>query len=287
MSNTNKGKLGRGLDSLLPKDFNNAILNRDERIQKLFIADVKPNPNQPRKQFDEQILGELADSIKQYGVLQPIIVSPLKSGGYQIIAGERRWRAAQLAGLSEISAIVREKAQLEQLEIALIENVQRVDLSPLEQAASIGYLHEQFNLSFREIARKLGKAAPTVNNIVRLLNLPPEATEALRAGRITEGHARAILALKATPELQSRLLQLIESGGWSVRQAEQFVTAHKEGLQTKQAVHTRTVKETPETKRLAKKIGSRVTIHHTARGGRLEIHFKNDHELDNLFKKLV
>lgn len=287
MSNNNKSKLGRGLDSLLPKDFDKAILSRDERIQKLLITAITPNPDQPRKQFDEQSIQELADSIKEYGILQPIIVSPRGHNSYQIIAGERRWRAAQRAGLTDISVIVREKDQLEQLEIALIENVQRVDLSPLEQALSIEYLHEQFNLSYQEIARKLGKAAPTVNNIVRLLGLPDDARESLRTGNITEGHARAILALKPHPELQSRLLTLIVNEGWSVRQAEQFVTAQKEGLKSGQAVKQRTVKETPETKKLAKKIGTKVTIHHTAKGGRLEIHFKNDQELQNLYNKLT
>ena len=287
MSNNNKSKLGRGLESLLPKDFDKAILSRDERIQKLLITDVTPNPDQPRKQFDEQSLHELADSIKDYGILQPIIVSPRGQNSYQIIAGERRWRAAQLAGLKDISVIVREKDQLEQLEIALIENVQRVDLSPLEQALSIEYLHEQFNLSYQEIARKLGKAAPTVNNIVRLLGLPEDAREALRAGNITEGHARAILALRSQPDLQARLLAFIIKEGWSVRQSEQFVTAHKEGIQSQHAVKQRTVKETQETKKLAKKIGTKVTIHHTAKGGRLEIHFKNDQELQSLYEKLT
>jgi ParB family transcriptional regulator, chromosome partitioning protein len=286
VSNNSKSKLGRGLDSLLPADFDATLLSRDERIQKLFITAVKPNPDQPRKHFDEQALLELANSIKQHGLLQPIIVSPINRGEYQIIAGERRWRASQLAGLAEISAIVREKAQLEQLEIALIENVQRVDLSPLEQAASIEYLHEQFNLSYQQIAQKLGKAAPTVNNIVRLLQLPDAAREALRSGKISEGHARAILALKGQKELQAKLLELINSHGWSVRQAEQFVTAHKEGLKTLNAVRERAVKETPQTKKLSKKLGTKVTIHHTARGGRLEVYFKNDKELNTLYNKL-
>jgi ParB family chromosome partitioning protein len=277
--------LGRGLDSLLPTDFDKTLLSSDERIQNLLIVDVLANPEQPRKQFDEVALGELADSIRQHGVLQPIIVSP-KGNGYEIIAGERRWRASQLAGLKQIPAIVREKAEIERLEIALIENVQRVDLSPLEQAASVQYLHEQFNMSYQQIAKKLGKAAPTVNNIVRLLQLPDEARQALQSGRITEGHARSILALKGQPELQHRLLELIQGQGWSVRQAEQFVTAHKEGVKTEAAVKTRAVRETNETKQLSKKIGTKVTIHHTARGGRLEIHFKNDSELDDLYKKL-
>ncbi|HSX46923.1 MAG TPA: hypothetical protein VLF87_02970, partial [Patescibacteria group bacterium] len=162
-----------------------------------------------------------------------------------------------------------------------------VDLSPLEQAASIEHLHNQFNLSYQQIARKLGKAVPTVNNLARLLQLPESARDALQTGRITEGHARAILSLKDQPQLQTRLLQLIEGQGWSVRQAEQFVTAHKEGMAAGRAVKQRTVRETPQTKQLGKKLGQKVTIHHTARGGRLEIHFKNDSELDNLYKKLT
>ncbi len=272
MSKVNSG-LGRGLESLLPADFDKSLLNQEERIQNLFITDIQPNPDQPRKHFDEQALAELADSIREHGVLQPILVSPTPQG-YEIIAGERRWRAATIAGLKQIPSIVRARAEIERLEIALIENVQRVDLSPLEQAFSIQYLHEQFNMSYQVIAKKLGKAAPTVNNIVRLLQLPDTAREALQTGHITEGHARAILAFKGQPALQHRLLELIQAQAWSVRQAEQFVTAHKQGLQTNKALSRRAVKETPETKKLGKNLGAKVTIHHTARGGRLEIHFK-------------
>ncbi len=278
-------RLGRGLESLIPADFNKSLLTTDERIQNLFISEISPNPQQPRKQFDEQALGELADSIREHGVLQPIIVSP-KGKAYEIIAGERRWRAAQLAGSKTIPAVVREKAELQRLEIALIENVQRVDLSPLEQALSIEHLHEQFNLSYQQIARKLGKAAPTVNNIVRLLQLPDRARTALQANHITEGHARAILALKGQPVLQQQLLELIQGQSWSVRQAEQFVTAHKQGLKTTRAVKQRAVKETAETKALAKKLGTKVTIHHTAKGGKLEVHFKNDTQLTELYRQL-
>ncbi len=286
MSQTNNSGLGRGLDTLLPADFDKSIvLGQDERIQNLFIRDILANAEQPRKTFDETALSELAESIKEHGVLQPIIVLP-KGKGYEIIAGERRWRASKLAGKDTIPAVVREKAELQRLEIALIENVQRVDLSPLEQALSIENLHQQFNLSYAQIAKKLGKAAPTLNNIVRLLQLPEAARTALQAGRITEGHARAVLALKGQPEFQNRLLELIQGQEWSVRQAEQFVTAHKEGIKTANAVKERTVKETPETKTLAKHLGTKVTIHHTAKGGRLEIHFKNDKDLKTLYKKL-
>lgn len=279
-------RLGRGLDSLLPKDYDkNVVLSKDERIQKLLISEISPNPGNPRKQFDTQALQELADSIKQHGVLQPIIVSPAKVG-YEIIAGERRWRASKIAKLDTIPSIVREKAQIQKLEIALIENVQRVDLSPLEQAVSIQHLHEQFNLSYQEIASKLGKAIPTVNNIVRLLQLPELARDALVQGRITEGHARAILALKNQPEIQNRLLELIQAQAWSVRQAEQYVNAHKQGVESKTAIRKRAVKETTETKQLSTKLGSKVTIHHTAKGGRLEIHFDNDEDLRKLYDKL-
>lgn len=287
MSKIDKNRLGRGLESLLPANFDSSkLLSQDERIQNLFIGDIQPNSEQPRKHFDDQALNELASSIKQYGVLQPIIVLP-KDKGYEIIAGERRWRASKLAGQKTIPAVVREKAQLERLEIALIENVQRVDLSPLEQAQSIEHLHQQFNISYSDIAQKLGKAAPTVNNIVRLLQLPEAAQKALQNNHITEGHARAILALKLKPELQRRLLELIQGQAWSVRQAEQFVTAHKEGMQPARAVKQRVVTQTPETKKLSSMIDAKVTIHHTAKGGKLEIHFKDDQDLDRLYKKLT
>lgn len=280
--------LGRGLDGLLPTDFDNSVLlDNGERIQQIKLSDIRPNADQPRKRFDDTALHELADSIKQHGVLQPIIISASTgSGPYEIIAGERRWRAAKQAGLSEIPAIVREKAAAERLEIALIENVQRVDLSPLEQAQSIVFLHEQFNLSYKDIAQKLGKAGPTVHNLARLLQLPDRAREALQDTKITEGHARAILALKGSPELQDKLLNLILSHGWSVRQAEQFVNAQKEGMDTSKAVTQRAVKETTETRQLGKRIGTKVTIHHTAKGGRIEIHFKDDSQLAELYAKL-
>ena len=140
MSNKKLTGLGRGFDSLIPQNFDTAILTESERIQNLLTKDIEPNPDQPRKHFDQEALNELAESIREHGVLQPIIVSP-KGKGYEIIAGERRWRASQIAGIKTIPSVVREKAVLQRLEIALIENVQRVDLSPLEQALSIEHLH--------------------------------------------------------------------------------------------------------------------------------------------------
>ncbi|MGC1177155.1 MAG: ParB/RepB/Spo0J family partition protein, partial [Candidatus Saccharimonadales bacterium] len=194
MSQPPKRGLGRGFEALISSDFDKSLLfSSDDRVEKIPVDQLRPNPHQPRKHFDQTALSELAASIKRYGVVQPLVVTPVKDGKYTLVAGERRWRASQLAGLRTVPAIVRERQELEQLELALIENVQRVDLSPLEQAVSIERLHQQFSLPYDQIAQRLGKATSTVNNTVRLLQLPEAAREALAAGKITEGHARAIL----------------------------------------------------------------------------------------------
>jgi ParB family chromosome partitioning protein len=281
-----KSGLGKGFDALIPTDFDSSLLiDSGERVQNVLISDILANPDQPRRHFDTDALKELAASIKRYGVIQPIILSP-KGKQYIIVAGERRWRASQLAERTHIPAIVRDRKELEQLEVALIENVQRVDLTPLEQAVSIERLHQQFNVSYGEIAKRLGKAETTISNIVRLLQLPPSAREALQLGRITEGHARAILALKGNADKQNELLILIQQHGWSVRQAEQFVTSHKQGISDSTSVRSRVQSETPETMRLSKRLGTKVSLRRTARGGRLEIHFGSDDELQILLSKL-
>ena len=279
--------LGKGLDSLMPSGFDVSLLTDEkDRVQKLFIKEISPRSDQPRRTFDEQALAELASSIKRFGILQPLIVSPAASG-YEIIAGERRWRAAQLAGLETVPGIIRKPEEQERLEIALIENVQRVDLSPIEQAVSIERLHQQFNLSYQDISKRLGKAATTVNNIVRLLQLPQDARAALEGKKITEGHARAILALKDSPEKQIELIELLLEHGWSVRQAEQFVSGVKAGLAQKKTIEKRVAKETPQTKAFSEKLHTPVTVRHTAKGGRVEIHFKNDEDLERIFKQLL
>jgi len=279
--------LGKGFEALIPTDFDQSILlDEKDRIQKLFISEIKPGREQPRKHFDDTALSELAESVKRFGVLQPLIVAPSVNGGYQLIAGERRWRAAELAGLKQVPAIVRDIVEHEQLEVALIENVQRVDLSPIEQAVSIERLHQQFNLAYADIAVRLGKAATTVNNIVRLLQLPTEARAALELGDITEGHARAILALKHFPAKQAELLQLIIKNGWSVRQAEQFANTSKSGVEDTKAVRQKMATQTAETKQLSKSLSTPVTLKHTAHGGRLEIHFKDEDQLKKLLDRL-
>jgi ParB family chromosome partitioning protein len=216
-------------------------------------------------------------------VLLPLVVTA-SGDKYHIIAGERRFRAAKLARLDTVPAIVRTLKEIEQLEIALIENVQRVDLSPLEQAASIERLHGQFNVSYNDIAKRLGKAPSTINNIVRLIQLPIDAQNALRDHAITEGHARMILSLKDSPDKQEHLLNAIIKDGWSVRMAERYVTSLKEGAKTEAAAKARVSTETPATKQLAKRLGAPVHLRRTAKGGKLEIGFKDDADLERITK---
>lgn len=277
--------LGKGFDSLLPQDFDSSILvANDEKIQKLELGKLSPNPEQPRQHFDDEAINGLAASIKQHGILQPLVVTPHEDT-YYIIAGERRWRAAQKAGLKTVPVIVRTTKQLERLELALVENVQRVDLSPLEQAASINHLHQQFSQDYATIAERLGKAPTTVQNIVRLLQLSEAAKEALHTKKISEGHARAILALKEEAQ-QAQLLQLILANGWSVRQAERYVTAQKQGVKSPEKAQTRVQNTTPQTEKLGKLLKTNVSLRRTAKGGKLEISFKNDSELKRIITRI-
>ena len=286
MANTKKTGLGRGFASLIPQDVSTAaLIDSGEKIQEIALGKIAPNKDQPRTHFDETLLAELAASIEVHGVVQPIVVTQ-RGGNYEIIAGERRWRASQLAGKKTIPTIVRSTKELEQLEIALIENVQRVDLSPLEQAYSIHRLREQFNVTIESIAKRLGKAPSTVNNIVRLLQLPRDAQEALRENKISEGHARQILALKDLPEQQQKLLEHIIANSWSVRQAERYVTSLKEQPHATAKAVVRSKLQNAETKRLGKRLGHQVFVRRSAKGGRLEIAFSSDDELQKLVENL-
>jgi ParB family chromosome partitioning protein len=283
--------LGRGFDVLLPKNFDDSLLlDASERIRKIKLDSIIPNAAQPRSHFNPKDTEELAASIKRHGVLQPIIVTPQEegTGKYKIVAGERRWRAAKQAGLSEIPTIVRSLKDLERLEIALVENVQRVDLSPLEQADAIEMLHRQLSVSYENIATRLGKASSTVVNTARLVHLPEDAKQALRNEQITEGHARQILSVKDYSGKQSELLNLIIKNGWSVRQAERFVAALKDSApDTKSEVVSRKIRsETPETKLLGKRLKAPVAIRFMAHGGKLEISFKSATELERLLRDL-
>lgn len=279
-------RLGKGLDALIPKEFDAGILQGSERIHTIAVEDIAPNPEQPRKHFDEQALEELAQSIKMHGIVQPLVVTK-KGKTYRLVAGERRLRAAKKAGLAEVPTIVRSMKELEELEISIIENVQRVDLSPLEQALSIERLHDQFSLSFAEIAHKLGKAVPTIHNIVRLLHLPQSAKEALINSQITEGHARAILALKDQPDKQQELLEAVINQNWSVRQAEQFVTMSRTKATRKNSENTTKFVETARTKSLSRKLDTNVTLKRTKKGGSVQIGYKDDDELERILRVLL
>jgi ParB family chromosome partitioning protein len=278
--------LGRGFGSLIPQNVDvETLVTSEERVQQIAVGSLQPNPEQPRTVFDEDALKDLAASIKQYGIIQPMVVAP-EGNGYHIIAGERRWRAAQKAGLKTVPALVRTTKQQEKLELAILENVQRVDLSPLEEAVSIERLHQQFNLTYSDIAKRLGKAETTLHNTVRLLQLPEDARKALAEGVISEGHARQVLALKSMPEQQAELLRLMVENGWSVRQTERYVSSLKAGVKETKQAKERVSGDTPETERLSKRFGTTVRIHRTAKGGRVEIAFKSDDQLAKLLAEL-
>lgn len=290
-----KKGLGRGFDSLIPTDVLDETFDstaeRDGQVSELRyvqLKDITPDPEQPRREFDHDALIELSESIREHGLVQPIVVTPHK-GKYRIVAGERRWRAASLAGLKKLPALVRTLSAQHKLEIALIENVQRRDLNPLETATAYLKLHQQFNLSYEQIgARVGGKAVSTISNVMRLLQLPEAAKQALVAGEISEGHARQILALpdEAT---QIELLKLIIDKGWSVRTTEQYVVSYKRGevQLKKQAAATYKPTETAFTKSLAERLHLPVRVKPTAKGGgQLIISYKDEQELDALKRQL-
>lgn len=283
---TMKKGLGRGLDALFPSGFptTDVLNSRSEGVKEVSLELIKPHSNQPRKVFDDEKIEQLTYSIKEHGVLQPIVLIE-KSGSYQIVAGERRYRAAKKAGLKTIPAVVRTASELQQLEIALVENIQREDLDPIEQALSIKRLHDDFSQGYDVIAKRLGKAETTLSNLVRLLGLPAPYQQALQDKNISEGHARCLLALSRDQPAQETLYKNILDRKWSVRRAELFVKAHKEGA-TAKAKQTIQRSETPATKRLSKKIGAPVTIQRTAKGGKIVIAFKGDDELEKILASL-
>lgn len=289
---TNKG-LGKGFGSLLPQDFDQSmLLDKHDRVQKISIDKIKPDPKQPRSVFDDKLIGELAQSIKRHGILQPLVVTQ-QNDEYYIVAGERRWRAAKKAGLTSLPVLVRSLEELEKLEISLVENVQRVDLNPLEQAISILRLHEQFNISYPEIADRLGKAHSTIANIVRLLQLPKFGRDALVDGRISEGHARALLALK-NESLQKILLKNTEQNNWSVRRAEQFVTEAKESTKgvdkkvSNEKINASLKFNEKLSQELSTKWGFKVTVSpkSSGNGGRIAMNFKSSQDLEKFIEFL-
>jgi ParB family transcriptional regulator, chromosome partitioning protein len=281
--------LGKGFGSLLPDNFDQSmLLDKQDRIQKVALSDIQPNPDQPRRTFEEQPLNELASSIKLYGILQPLVVTK-KGSDFEIVAGERRFHAAKKAGLTHVPVIERSLKEIEKLEISLVENVQRVDLNAIEQAVSIVKLHEQFNISYEEIAERMGKHPITITNIVRLLQLPDFAREALTEKRISEGHGRAILSVKTEP-LQKELLNNIEQFGWSVRAAEAFASQNKPKLPGDELLQKQLKKTSNFDEVVSKKLsthwGFKITVKPTNAGGSVAMKF-NDREQLNTFLEFL
>ncbi|MES2562364.1 MAG: ParB/RepB/Spo0J family partition protein [Pseudomonadota bacterium] len=272
--------LGRGLDALLGDSIKPT---GDDGLRTLGIGELQPGKYQPRSNMEQTALAELADSIKTQGVMQPILVRPLASGGYEIIAGERRWRAARMAGLTNVPALIKDIPDQQALAAALIENIQREDLNPLEEAIGIQRLTQEFALTHQAIAETLGRSRAAVTNLLRLLELAPPVREMLADGRIDMGHARALLTLPVTRQIE--LAREAAAKGLSVREVEQRATAAAKTQQPKRVRVDRDVARLED--EWSDRLGMTVQIKHTGkRGGKLTLAFRTFDELDELLKKL-
>lgn len=289
-----KRGLGRGFDSLIPTDLLDESFdptaNQDSRVSELrsiVMSEIQADADQPRKHFDVDALNELTASVREHGIIQPIVVTLRKGGGYTIVAGERRFRAAKAAGLDKIPSIVRTLSAQNKLELSLIENIQRSDLSAIETATAYLKLRDQFNLTMEQIGRRVGGKSPSaVNNTMRLLQLPKSAQQAIQDGKLTEGQARPLI--KMPVELVEQLLPRIVSEGWSARRIEQ-VAAHlrddKDGSKRREIQPNNDFLE--RSSRIGQKIDAPVAIKQTKTGsGNLVISFKNDKDLDRLLDTL-
>ncbi|MDI3480848.1 MAG: ParB family transcriptional regulator, chromosome partitioning protein [Tepidanaerobacteraceae bacterium] len=276
-----KKGLGKGLGALIPE-----LTKDEENIQEISIKEIKINKNQPRKHFDEKKLEELADSIKQHGVLQPVILRKNADGGYELVAGERRWRAARKAGIEKVPAIIKELSDLNVMEIALIENLQREDLNPLEEAEAYKKLIEEFGMTQEELSKRVGKSRSQIANTVRLLNLDDEIKKLIMEEKLTAGHARALLSIEDKKE-RLKLANRISEENMSVRQIEEAV---KHNLSKK-------LKERKKddinpafihiSEQLQTALGTRVKIKGTEKKGKIEIEFYSEDELERILEAIV
>lgn len=262
--------LGRGLESLIPQGSDNRLVNVNPGL-------IKPNPHQPRKNFKKEELEDLAQSLKKHGVLQPLIVTPAGEG-YELVAGERRLRAAKLADLQSVPVIVRTAAEQQKLEWALIENIQRANLNPIETATAYRNLLDQFNLSMAEVAKAVGKNESTVTNSTRLLGLPEDIQAEVVSGNITEGHARSVLSLKNADE-QRKMVALIKQGAWTVRQAEAYARSLNKGASSKKEAIRQTVSSNEYTQKLSLLLSTKVSFQSKSKGGKLVIEYSDEEDL--------
>ena len=272
-----KTGLGKGLDALFGPVPEEEQVQENEMIKNLSINEVEPNRDQPRKTFNQESLEELAESIKEFGLIQPIVVTK-KDGYYGIVAGERRWRACKIAGITEIPAIIREDDEKRNQEIALIENIQREDLNPIEKAAGIKNLITRYGLRQEDVAKRLGKSRSAIANTVRLLNLEPRVLEFAKEGKLTEGHCRALLGITDPEKQYKTAIHMIERGA-TVRQAENAASKKKE-----------TVKDTERNQILYRDIentfqsffGTKVRLDAGKRRGKIIIEYANNDDLERI-----
>jgi ParB family transcriptional regulator, chromosome partitioning protein len=291
-----KRGLGRGFDALIPTELieeefdptakvGQGDVATGDRVLEVEVGLIDPNPHQPREVFEESKLASLAESIKVHGILQPLVVTSAAKGRFELIAGERRLRAAKLAGEQTVPVIVRSFGEQQKLELALIENLQRAELNPIETATAYRKLIDQFNLTLDDIGQRVGRDASTVANTIRLLGLPLEAKRAVVGGQITEGHARQILSVPGL-EKQLALLELILKNQWTVRQAEAFARDFKRSQVTKERALTRTANTNPMTEDIGRWLGTKVSLQRTAKGGKLLIEFYSEEELRRIYEAI-
>ncbi len=278
-----KQALGKGLGALIP---DLSALDDNEKkalgIHELELDKIMPNEYQPRKVFDDEKLKELAASIKEQGVIQPIIVHRTGSG-YELIAGERRWRASRLAGLKTIPALVKDATKRELLEMALIENIQREDLNPLEAAEAYKRLQDEFRLTQEDLAKRVGKERSTVTNFLRILGLPKEVKHELAAGGLSMGHAKALLSLERVRDQIQAALMIVKKG-LSVREAEALASRLKNPPKEKKARLSHDLRTVEE--KLRKALGTKVSIASKSKGGKIVIEYYSAEELDRILEKL-
>ena len=287
-----KKGLGRGLDSIFADNYIDVSTSKNDGIQTLRLSQIEPKADQPRKHFDEEALIELSDSIKRHGLLQPIIVRESAQGYYQIIAGERRWRASKLAGLDEIPAIIMQTDELEAAEIAIIENIQRQDLNPYEEATAYKALIDQYGLTQEEVSEKVGKSRSAIANSMRLLDLPDDVLEMLKTGDISAGHARALLGLKNKDIIVDTAEQILVRS-LSVRDTEALVKKlnkeYEKGLLPKEENESEEI-EVDYIKDLEKRAmhitGKRVKIKNKGKVSTVEIDFYGNDDLEDILIKL-
>jgi ParB family chromosome partitioning protein len=275
--------LGKGLDALIPSG--QKTTGGEGGITQIPVESIQRNPRQPREKFDLEELENLAASIREHGVIQPLIVSPSKNGVYTLIAGERRLQAARKAGLKTVPVVIRHATDQQLLELALIENIQRADLNAIEEAEAYQHLEKEFKLSHEEIASRVGKNRSTVTNTLRLLEASAAVKQALVNGQITEGHARAMLKLSA--KAQEELLNKIITLDFSVRTTEMLAKKYSGQRPASKRRSSPSADVTDVERRLRSSLGTKVTLKHGKKGGTVTIYYYSDEELESLLEKLT